>query len=368
MEAVAAVARSAGEGFAIETVNLDDPRDDEILVRILGVGLCHTDLAAQAGALGLPMPTVLGHEGSGIVERVGAAVMKVAPGDPVVLTFRSCGDCPNCRRGDPAYCHHSVLLNIAGARADGSAAIHSGGEACGCNFFGQSSFATHALAYERNVVKVDPAAPIELLGPLGCGVQTGVGAILRSLDCRAGSSLLILGGGSVGLSAVMGARLRGLAAAIVLEPVAARRDLALELGATHVFDPVETPDICAAVREILPAGVDYVFDTTGIPALQTAGMDCLAPKGAMGVVGMNPPGTPPPGEMRAVMRAGLTIRGIIEGDSDPDSFIPEMVGWFLDGKLPFDRMITTYPLSAINEAVRDHKDGSCLKAVLLPGA
>lgn len=367
MKAIAAVARADDAAFAIETVELDDPRDDEILVRIVGVGLCHTDLAAQAGGLGLPMPAVLGHEGSGIVERAGRAITKVAPGDHVVLTFRSCGACPNCARGDPAYCHHSVPLNIGGARADGTPAIHSGGEACGCNFFGQSSFSTHALAYERNVVKVDPAAPLELLGPLGCGVQTGVGAILRSLDCRAGSGLLVLGGGSVGLSAVMGAKLRDMAPVIVLEPVAPRRDLALALGATYALDPAETPDLVAAIRAITPAGVDYVFDTTGIPDLQNAGMDCLAPKGAMGVVGLNPPGTPPPGEMRAVMRAGLTIRGIIEGDSDPDSFIPEMIALFLAGKLPFDRMITTYPLSDINRAVRDHKDGLCLKAVLLPG-
>lgn len=367
MEAVAAVARDGIGEFTIERVEIDDPRDDEILVRVVGVGLCHTDLAAQAGALGLPTPMVLGHEGSGVVERTGSGVTKVAAGDHVILTFRSCGDCPNCARGDPAYCYRSVPLNIGGARADGTTAIRSGEEPCGCNFFGQSSFATHALAYERNVVKVDDAAPLELLGPLGCGVQTGVGAILRSLDCRPGSGLLILGGGSVGLSAVMGAKLRACSPVIVLEPVAARRDLALSLGATHVFDPAETPDVVAAVRAIVPAGIDYVFDTTGIPGLQNAGMDCLAPKGAMGVVGMTPPGVPPPGEMRAVMRAGLTIRGIIEGDSDPDSFIPEMVEWFLQGKLPFDRMITTYPLSEINRAVRDHKNGQSLKAVLLPG-
>lgn len=366
MEAIAAVARGGSDAFAIETVELDDPRDDEILVRIVGVGLCHTDLAAQAGGLGLPMPAILGHEGSGVVERVGRAVTKVVPGDHVVLTFRSCGLCPNCVRGDPAYCHQSVPLNIGGARSDGTAAIHSDGAACGCNFFGQSSFATHALAYESNVVKVDTAAPLELLGPLGCGVQTGVGAVLRSLDCRTGSGLLILGGGSVGLSAVMGAKLRDMAPVIVLEPVAARRDLALALGATHIFDPAETADLVDAVRAIVPAGIDYVFDTTGIPNLQNAGMDCLAPKGAMGIVGLNPPGTPPPGEMRAVMRAGLTIRGIIEGDSDPDSLIPEMVEWFLVGRLPFDRMITTYALADINRAVRDHHDGLCVKAVLLP--
>lgn len=368
MEVTAAVARSGATDFSIETVQLDAPRPDEILVRIVAVGICHTDLVARSGAMGLPMPSVFGHEGSGIVEAVGAEVRKVRPGDPVVITFRSCGDCTKCRRGDAAYCHHVVALNILGAREDGTTAIHSGEEAIASNFFGQSSFATFALAYERNVVKADPAAPLELLGPLGCGVQTGVGGILRSLDCEQGSSLLILGGGSVGLSAVMGAKVRDCSPIIVVEPVAARRELALSFGATHVFDPAVVPDIAVAVREIAPDGVDYAFDTTGVPLLQAAAMACLASKGTLGVVGITPPEAPPPGQMSAIMRAGQTIRGIIEGDSDPDVFIPELIALHLEGKLPIERMITTYPFSAINQAVEDQKRGQCVKAVLLTGA
>jgi len=367
MDVTAAVSRSGTTEFSIETVQLDTPRPDEILVRIVAVGLCSTDLVARSGAF-CPVPAVFGHEGSGIVEAIGAMVTKVAPGDPVVITFRSCGDCPTCRKGDAPYCHHMVALNIAGARTDGTAAIRSGEEEIGSNFFGQSSFATFALAYERNVIKVDAAAPLELLGPLGCGVQTGVGGILRSLDCEPGSGLLVLGGGSVGLSAVMGAKVRGCTPIIVLEPVAARRELALSLGATHTLDPEAASDVAAAVREIVPDGVDYAFDTTGIPKLQTVAMACLALKGTLGVVGFTPPGAPAPGEMGAIMWAGQTIRGILEGDSDPDVFIPEMVALYLEGKLPIDRMITTYPLSAINQAVRDQERGECVKAVLLTGA
>lgn len=367
MDVTAAVSRSGAAEFSIETVQLDGPRPDEILVRIVAVGLCHTDLVARSGALGLRMPAVFGHEGSGVVEAIGAEVTKVRPGDPVVITFRSCGACAKCQRGDASYCHHMTALNIAGARTDGTTAIRAGGEEVASNFFGQSSFATFALAYERNVVKVDAKAPLELLGPLGCGVQTGVGGILRSLDCEPGSGLLVLGGGSVGLSAVMGAKVRGCTPIIVLEPVAARRDLALSLGATHALDPAKTPDIVAAVREIAPDGVDYAFDTTGAPHLQTAAMGCLASMGVLGVVGITPPGAPPPGEMGAIMRAGQSIRGIIEGDSDPDEFIPEMVALHLAGKLPIERLVTTYPLSEINQAVHDQERGACIKAVLLTG-
>src|SRR5215469_11917966 len=178
----AAVASQPGADFSLETVELDAPRDDEILVRIAGVGICHTDLSARDHRM-LLLPAVLGHEGSGVVERVGSDVTKVAPGDSVALTFRSCGECRNCRVGEPSYCLNFMMLNFGGGRPDGSKAItRGGGEALSSNFFGQSSFATYALAYESNVVKLPPDLPVALMGPLGCGIQTGAGGILRSLN------------------------------------------------------------------------------------------------------------------------------------------------------------------------------------------
>lgn len=363
MKITAAVTNGPGLPFEIHTVDLEEPRDDEILVRIVGVGVCHTDIVYKDIGL-LPAPAVLGHEGAGVVERVGAKVAKVAPGDRVVVTFRSCGHCVRCDRGDPAYCHTMPALNYSGMRPDGSTAIKRNGQTVGSNFFGQSSFATHALTYERNVVKAPDIMPLELLGPLGCAVQTGAGGVMRSLACERGSSLLVTGGGPVGLSAIMGAQIQGCATVILVEPHAARRALALEFGATHVIDPAASPDLAAAVRVILPQGVDYAFDTTGAPAIQSAVIDALAPKGVYGMVGVAPRGTPMPGFANPLITYGHTIKGIIEGDSDPDAFLPELMALHLQGRLPFDRMIRTFPFEQINEAIAAQQRGDCVKVVL----
>ena len=367
MDILAAVATGAGKPFEMRTLTLDDPRDDEILVRIVGVGVCHTDIVFKESQTIAP-PAVLGHEGSGIVEKVGGKVTKVAVGDRVALSFRSCGHCSRCDRGDAPYCETMPLLNYIGMRPDGSKALHEGETPIASNFFGQSSFGTHALTYERNVVKVPDDLPLELVGPLGCGIQTGAGGVMRSLACEAGSSLLITGGGPVGLSAVMGGRIQGCATIILVEPHAERRALAVEFGATHVIDPTETPDLVAAVRAILPKGVDYAFDTTGVPAVLAAVPGTLASKGVFGIVGISPPGTPTPGDLNTVMTFGHTIKGIIEGDSDPDVFLPELMDHWRAGRLPFDRMIRTFPFSQINEAIAAQHHGDCIKVVLLMDA
>jgi len=363
MKITAAIIRAPGQPFSIESAQLREPREDEILVKIAAVGLCHTDIAMTSGRL-VPLPAVLGHEGAGIVERVGSSVSKVSPGDRVAITFMSCGDCVRCQGGEPAYCHHAMPLNFAGRRLDGSSAISVDDQAISSNFFGQSSFASHCLAYERNVIPLAADMPLAMAAPFGCGIQTGAGAILRSLDCQPGSSLLVLGGGAVGLSAVMAAKLRGCGTIIVLEPHAERRMLARELGATHVLAPGETPDLAAAVRTIVQAGTDFAFDTTGIPALLNAAVDCLAPRGALGIVGIAPPGSAVPGIVSRLVSMGLTIRGIIEGDSDPDSFIPELIEHYRAGRLPIDRLIRTYPFTQINEAIADQHAGKSVKVVL----
>lgn len=366
MNITAAIVRVPEQPFSIEEVDLREPREDEILVRLAAAGLCHTDLVATSGRL-VQLPAVLGHEGAGVVERVGAGVSKVRPGDRVTITFMSCGACPRCDHNEPAYCHQAMPLNFGGRRLDGTTAITRGDEAISSNFFGQSSFASHCLAFERNVVKLDAEMPFELAAPLGCGIQTGAGAILRSLDCRPDSSLLILGGGAVGLSAVMAGKLRGCSRIVVLEPHAERQSLALELGATHALDPAQTPGLAATVRAITPDGIDYALDTTGIPALLNASIDCLAPRGMLGIVGIAPPGTAVPGVLSKVVPMGLTIRGIIEGDSDPDSFIPELIAHYRAGRFPIDRLVTTYPFEAINQAIADQHAGKCVKVVLLMG-
>jgi aryl-alcohol dehydrogenase len=367
MKITAAVTQSVKGRFCVEEIDIDSPRDDEVLVRIVAVGLCHSDLLAADGVLPAVLPAVLGHEGSGVVEAVGPDVTKLKKGDKVVMTFNFCGQCATCTQGEPCYCDNFLPLNYAPVRADGSHTL------CGCNggpgisggFFGQSSFASYALGNQRNVVKVVDDVDLTLLGPLGCGVQTGAGSVMRSLKAVAGSSIIIFGGGSVGLSAVMGAVIQGCSMIILVEPMAARRALGLELGATHALDPREG-DVVANIREILPSGANYAVDTSGaIPAIES-GLQALGMRGTLALVGV-------PSNLEAAvslnilatLSSALTIKAVIEGDSEPHAFIPQLVELYGQGKLPLDKITTKYPFAEINEAVEDQKNGKCVKAVLV---
>jgi aryl-alcohol dehydrogenase len=362
VKVTAAVVGELGSAFSLRPLDLAGPAPGEVLVEVAGVGLCHTDLAVQHGHLPFPFPAVLGHEGSGTVTAVGEGVTKVSTGDRVALTFSHCGGCAECAAGSPSYCVSFMELNFGGAATlrDGDSDVHGG-------FFGQSSFATHALAREANVVKLPEGVPLELAGPLGCGIQTGAGAVLNSLNCPAGSSLLITGGGSVGLSAVLAAAARGLAAIIVAEPVPARRELALSLGATHAIDPADG-DLAGQVRAIAPGGVKYALDTTAAGPVITAVIASLAQQGQFGMVGV-------PADLGATLTVGLvemqarglSFQGIVEGDSNPDVFIPQLAAMYQAGTFPFDKIITTIPFAKINDAVAAQARGEIVKAVLVHG-
>lgn len=367
MKTVAAVARAPHAGFTIETIDVEAPKPGEVLIKIVGVGLCHTDLIARDQFIPIPLPAVLGHEGAGIVEAVGDGVTKVQPGDRVVLGFSSCGHCARCAEHLPSYCREFPTLNYAGARPDGTTGLTIDGAPVSSAFFGQSSFAGYALAGERNVVKVDADDDLlKILGPLGCGIQTGAGGVMRSLACPAGSSIAIFGGGPVGLSAVMGAVIRKCGTIILVEPVAARRDLALSLGATHVVDPADG-DVGAAIRAILPDGVDFAFETSGREAVVETALASLGSHGLLGLVGVPPrPDSTLSINLAALITFGHRIHGIIEGDSDLDGFIPELVALHRAGRFPFDRLIQTFPLAQINEAIAAQARGDCVKAVLIP--
>jgi aryl-alcohol dehydrogenase len=365
MEITAAVAHKPLADFTLETLELEAPKAGEVLVKVAAVGLCHTDLAAREGVVPIPLPAVLGHEGAGTVVEVGEGVTKVSPGDKVGLTFNSCGKCTNCLDGAPAYCYEFLGLNYAGVRPDGSNTVTGPDGPVNASFFGQSTFATHALANEQNVVKLPADAPLELVGPLGCGIQTGAGAVINSLQAPAGSSLLVMGAGSVGLAGVLGGVVQGCETIIVLEPHASRRALATELGATHVLDPNDG-ELAEQVRAILPAGVQYVFDTTGIPAVISSSFGAMAPHASIALVGV--PTDPTASIELSLMQAmiiGIRLYGVIEGDAQPDDFIPKMVAWHAEGRFPFDKMIKTYPFSQINEAIEAQHAGEAVKVVLV---
>lgn len=365
MKSTAALLTGVGSDFSIEEIDVEEPRAGEVLVQIVAVGLCHTDLAVRDGVLPIEFPGVAGHEGAGTVIAVGDGVTKVKVGDKVSMTFNSCGHCRTCTTGRQSYCENFNAENYAGVRADGSKPLSQNGKPVGGMFFGQSSFASVALGNERNVVKIDTDIPFEMLAPLGCGVQTGVGAVTRSLKAHKGSAIAIAGGGSVGLSAVMGAVLQECATIIVVEPTSARRDLALELGATHAIDPA-TGDVAEQIRAIVEHGVDYVVDTTGIGAVVENLIGATAVRGTIGLIGVP---SDPTGSINlniiAALTLGLTVTGIIEGDSIPDEFIPELVDHYRNGRLPLDKLVATFPFAEINSAVKIQHDGGVVKPVLM---
>jgi aryl-alcohol dehydrogenase len=366
MQILAAVVQDVGAAFTLTEVELQAPAPDEVVVQIAGVGLCHTDIAVKDGYLPFPFRGVLGHEGSGTVVSVGADVTTVAVGDHVAISFNSCGTCTHWAKGEPAYCHNFLEYNFGGVRTDGSVGLTSAGTKLGANFFGQSSLATHALAHERNVVKLPPDAPVELVGPLGCGIQTGAGAVLNALDVQPESTVVITGAGAVGLAAVLAAVVREAASIIAVDLHESRRVLATQLGATHTVDPQAGP-LAEQIRNIAPAGADYAVDTTAVAPVVEHLLASLGIRGVLGLVGA-------PADPQTVFSVGLTqppllgltIRGIVEGDADPQIFIPYLLDLHRQGKFPFDKLITTIPLAHINEAVAAQLRGEVLKVVPTP--
>ncbi|MFF3354762.1 NAD(P)-dependent alcohol dehydrogenase [Streptomyces sp. NPDC002917] len=363
----AAVVREKGGLFTFEDLTLDTVlRPDEVLVKVVATGLCQTDIHVRDQALPTPLPVVLGHEGAGIVERVGDAVSTVTPGDRVVMSYQACGHCTPCLSGKPAYCALSFPANFGGSRLDGTNALHAGGEEIHGHFFGQSSFATHALATERNVVKVDDEdIPLELLSPLGCGLQTGAGAVLNSLKIEAGASVVIIGAGTVGLAAVMAAKVAGASPVIAVDIVPERLGLARELGATHTVNAKEE-DTAARIAELTGGGADYVLEITARPEMLTLAVDALAPLGTAALIGGAPAGAHAPVNMNALL-GGRTVRGIAQGDSIPQLFIPQLIDLYRAGRFPFDRLITFYGFDQINEAATDTRTGAAIKPVLRMG-
>jgi len=354
----AAVVRDGGH-TAIETLTIDDPRPGEVLVEIAATGVCHTDMVMRDGLLPVPRPVVLGHEGAGHVVAIGEGVEGLQRGDAVVLSFASCGHCRCCADHQPAYCHQFVPLNFLGKREDGSTALHAPDDDVHAHVFGQSSFATHAIASARNVVRVDPDLPIEILGPLGCGFLTGTGAIWEALRVSEGDSVAILGTGAVGLAAVMAARIAGAARIVAVDRSPDRIALARELGATegHVADG-------RTLASLGVADLGHVLDTTGHAPLVEQGVTALGPRGHIGLLAAFAPDTTIRFDGAHLMSAGRAVIGIVEGSSDPQTIIPKMIEHWRAGRFPIERLIKFFPFDAIVEAIEAGESGRVVKPVV----
>lgn len=365
MRTTAAVLRTPDGPFEVEEVTLADPGPGEVLVRLVASGMCHTDLSMRQPHRPTPYPVVLGHEGAGVVEAVGAGVTGLGIGQPVVLSYCSCGDCRRCRSGEPTYCQQMWPLNFNCCRLDGSTAISLDDQPVGSHFFGQSSFARHAVVAAASVVPVDDDVDLEISGPLGCGVQTGAGAVLNVFDPKPGQSIAIIGCGAVGLSALLAADVAGCGPIIGIDVHAGRLALASDLGATHVIDG--SGGVVAAIMEATDGrGVDFTFDAVGAAGTFEAAVEALAERGTCGFVAAGGPETTATISPRHLL-SGRTITGILEGDSIPKVFIPELIELHRRGRFPFDRLITRFPLDQVNEAESASHSGEVVKPVLLMG-
>ena len=363
MRIQAAVTASQGAPFDVQPIELDALRPDEVLVEVAATGICHTDLIVRDQWYPVPLPAVLGHEGAGTVREVGAAVTRLALGDRVAMSFDSCGACPTCLTGRPSYCHSFFEYNFAAQRRDGTTALSRDGTSVHSHFFGQSSFATHAIARERNLVTLPADIPFEVVAPFGCGIQTGAGAVLNALRPPAGSSVAVFGTGTVGLSAIMAAQIAGATTIIGVDTRSSRLQVARELGATHVIDAA-AGDVADAISRIAGAGVDVALETTGIASVLRTAVESTAPTGETGVIGAPAFGTEVSLDVNSILVAGRRIRGIVEGDSVPGVFIPRLIELWRQGRFPAQRLIETYDFDRIDEAARAAGAGEVIKPVV----
>ena len=365
MQITAAVSRVSGAPLSIETLELDDPRDDEVLVEVAACGVCHTDLTMRDMDGLTPKPVVLGHEGAGVVLAVGRAVTAVRPGDHVVMSYDYCGACNCCRTQAPFYCDEALPMNFGGLRPDGSARLRGADGPIGGSIFGQSAFASHALCTERNLVKVSPDLPLEKLGPLGCGVETGAGAVMNVLRPGPEHTLAVFGVGGVGMSAVMAAAAIGVSRIIAVDLNPERLALARTFGATDVVD-ARGDGVAETLIDLTSGGVSHALDATANAKATETAIAALAPRGALCLtaasrerISLN---------ARHMMLGGRRLMGAVQGEAVSKAFIPTLINLHLQGRFPFDRLLQPYPLSEINHAMEDAQVGRVLKPlILMPG-
>ncbi len=349
--------------LSLETVELDDPQGSEVRVKLVACGVCHTDSAALAHFIPVQFPAIMGHEGVGIVESVGPAVEDLKVGDHVIMTFPSCGCCKPCLKGHPYACEISHVLMFDGTYKDGTKRLHQNGEDIS-SFFGQAGFATYAIVDERNAVKVDPEVDLAPLCSLGCGVQTGAGTVLNRMKPEPGSAIAVFGCGAVGMAAIMAAKIAGCSKIIGVDVVPSRLELAKELGATDVVNGKQCNAV-EAIKALTDGGANYSIECSGVPALGVQAIDCLGLEGLSVIVSVT-------GDLEMtikpepmIMTPCRTFAGLVEGGSNPKVFIPKLVQFCKEGKLPVEKMCKYYKFEEIEQAFADSHSGEVIKPVLL---
>ncbi|MDA3630889.1 alcohol dehydrogenase catalytic domain-containing protein [Saccharopolyspora sp. WRP15-2] len=363
----AAVLRRPGTPLTIEDVDLDDPGPGEVAVRVLAAGVCHSDLHYMNGDLQGRLPAVLGHEGAGVVERVGAGVTRVQPGDTVITLWRPrCGECEFCLTGRPALCPLGKVQATSGGLPDGTSRLALNGEKVH-HLMGVSCFAEKCVVSERSVVAVDPAVPPAVAAITGCAVVTGVGAALNVMEDVAGSGVVVIGAGGVGLSAVMGLRLVGANPIVAVDTVDTKLDKALELGATHTIN-ASTHDVAEELARISPRPMSWALDAVGAPQTLQQAFEVVGTGGTVVAVGLGKVGATVPVPINPLVQQEKRLIGSLYGSANTPVDIPKLIDLFKAGRLPLDKLLgEQYELSEINEAYAALSRGATGRAVILPG-
>jgi len=366
MKIRALVVEAKDAPFEVQEIELAEPGRGEALVRIVAAGVCHTDAITRAGDMPMPFPCVLGHEGSGVVEQVGADVSRLAPGDKVIIGWPSCGECRNCLDGQPRYCLRTGEALVSGRRFKGelagTSAYSRNGQELHGHFFGQSSFATHSIVSADAVVKVPKDVPLELLGPLACGLATGAGAVLNEARPRLGDSILVVGVGAVGLAAVMAARNSGVTKIIVAAEHDSRLAIARDFGATHTINS-RTTQLVKEVAKITGSTVDFAFDCTGVISVIETMAQTVGMLGTLVLIGGAPAGASFSLDHLSTLW-GKRVIGVLGGGGRSGQLIPALVELHQQGRFPFDRLVRYYELGQIEQALEDSKSGEVIKPIL----
>jgi S-(hydroxymethyl)glutathione dehydrogenase/alcohol dehydrogenase len=367
MKMKAAILEELNKPLKIEEVELDAPKDKEVLVKVMATGVCHTDIHCIKGDLATPLPVVLGHEGAGIVEKVGNSVTTVQPGDKVILTVAPyCGKCPACMMGVPTSCeNYPQTAMLMGSMPDGTKRMRRKNGQELSHFMAQSSFAEYAVVDESATVKVRDDAPLDVVCLLGCGVSTGIGAVINKARVRAGSSVAVFGCGGVGLATIMAAKLVGAQQIIAVDMLDRKLGFAKELGATDLIN-ASKDDPVTKIAEIAAGGVDYAFEAIGNPTAMTQAFHSVyaRPGGMAVVLGLAPIGATFSIEAWRFMRE-VVVTGCTAGSIRPQIDIPRYVDLFMAGKLPLDKLVSArYPLQKINNAIEDTLEGRIMRGVI----
>lgn len=365
MKTRAAVFYEPGTPFRVETLDLEEPRSGEVLVRVGAAGVCHSDWHLMTGATKHPLPVVPGHEGSGIVERVGTGVSRVKRGDQVALNWApNCGDCFYCLEDKPNLCTTYVGPIWAGTMMDGSTRLSKDGEPV-YHFSAIACFAEYIVVPEQCCVPMRKEVPMEVAALIGCAVTTGVGAALNTAKVKPGSSVAVFGAGGVGLSIIMGARLAGAAQIIAVDNNEAKGDLAETFGATEIL--INRPETNDAIRRLTHGrGADYVFEAIGVPEVQEQCLDAVRPGGMLVLAGVSPmgSGTNLPGAI--ITRQEKTVTGTYYGSANTARDFPLYADLYLRGMLDLERLISrTYRLDQINAAYDEMLGGQIARGVIV---